>query len=199
MRCEWMDRCRSTRIAPISFSGGRWGLAMAPTMRQGLNLMLLAVSKTKPDGSGSKAERLRPGVAIVFASVLCLACCGCGSDDRQSSARESSQQLFDAGLSAFEAGDYEQAAELLGQAMEGPLHPDTLVTAGIHRAKARAHSGQLDDALSILESVEQGLPSEADYQVALGEIYAATGDLPSARKAFSQAKSLDRRIQVPSL
>ena len=98
------------------------------------------------------------------------------------------KKLLSDGLKAHQDGDLARAGELYRKALGlQPRNPDALNLMGVLMTQA----GQLDVAISLLESAARAAPDFAPVHVNLGNAYQAAGRLDDAIKAFTNAKMAD--------
>ncbi len=129
----------------------------------------------------------------VFASVLC----GCGNEVSSDSIAES-QDLLDQSKQLVADGDRSAALPLLETALEQTgLNVDQYAEALLYRAQCYAEAGQLEQANADLQEAEMGAPDPALMMHSKGVVLSAEGKDSEAKKAFSQAKRLDKSLNLP--
>ena len=130
--------------------------------------------------------------------ALSLISAGCTGEAQLAEERQAGQAAYDAGVSQFEAGNFEQAEQSFRDALSGILEPDLLFPAARYHALSLAHTGRIDEALGVLAEYEQGASGEDAYIVARAEAYAAAGQSDLAKDEYAAARELNPRIVVPN-
>ncbi|WP_145302020.1 hypothetical protein [Crateriforma conspicua] len=134
-------------------------------------------------------------VALAFSITVILCLIGCSGTTVET--RRSSTAAFSEGMAAFELEEYAKAEPLLAEAMSGALQPDVYVEAGVARAKCLGHLNMVQEGLGVADIMREGLPSEGEYFALRAAVYAAAGEVATAREEFAKARRLDRQVQPP--
>jgi len=128
--------------------------------------------------------------------LIVISTLGCGSSEKQQAAkRRSAQQSFDAGVAAFESGDYAVAEHELTAALElGGLYPDLYETAQATRAVSVAAQGKFDAAHALLDKLKQsGLEKDLLFS-ARSAVLAKQGKIKVAKAAWAKARRFNRNV-----
>lgn len=124
---------------------------------------------------------------------------GCSAGQQPSSEIATSEGGYDEAVIAFEASEFQKAEAHLSAAIDaGGLNPDLVVDAYLLRAEARTELEKLDEAMADLAFVEQGVPDLGRFHKLRGDILLAQGDKVGARKAFKNARQIDKSIKLPA-
>jgi len=137
---------------------------------------------------------MRIGLAPIVGAALALASGGCrfpGGEGRVSESLVASRQLCHQGVSAIERGQWEQAEQVLADAVERcPVDPD----ARRHYADALWHRGQREQAVWQLEQASRLALDDATLHVLLAEKRLAMGQVELARQSAQHAIDLDPKL-----
>ncbi|HMO85405.1 MAG TPA: hypothetical protein PKC18_10850 [Lacipirellulaceae bacterium] len=122
---------------------------------------------------------------------------GCRSRNEPTvDARRAALEAYDAGLAAFNSGDFSSAELKFTEAIElRGLGPDAYCDAAIRRAACWAAAGKYDEALAELQTQEEsgGPPDQID--VARSFVYRKQGKTGEAQAALARARRFNRLIK----
>ena len=137
---------------------------------------------------------MRIGLVPIVGVALALASAGCrlpGGEGPVSESLVASRQLCHQGVSAIERGQWEQAEQVLAEAVERcPVDPD----ARRHYAEALWHRGQREQAVWQLEEAGRLALDDATLHVLLAEKRLAMGHVELARQTAQYAIDLEPKL-----
>lgn len=137
---------------------------------------------------------MRIGLVPIVGAALALAAAGCrfpGDEGPVSESLVASRQLCHQGVSAIERGQWEQAEQVLADAVaKCPVDPD----ARRHYADALWHRGQREQAVWQLEEASRLALDDATLHMLLAEKRLAMGHVELARQTAQYAIDLDPKL-----
>ena len=108
------------------------------------------------------------------------------------------RRLYDAGLQAFQNGDFTTAESQLQAAISsGSLQPDLAEAALRLRARSRTALGKTAEAEADLAELKQGAAEMDQYWLAMAELELKKGNSTAAKEAVRQARGVNSRLQLP--
>lgn len=133
-------------------------------------------------------------IVVLLAAGATLGCYG--GDAGDPNLRRTSEESLTAGLEAMEAGNHDQAFELLGQAIQGGLNADMYSEALVHHAVAAAHLGKFDEAENDFEMLDQGATNMDEVLAAKSFLRGKQGKKATAKSLMQQARRLNPRVKA---
>lgn len=141
--------------------------------------------------------QLRPFVTLVLTIGL-LAVPGCSGGAPSASSIAETEGSYEAGLEAFQKGDFTAAETQLQAAISsGSLQPDLAEAALRLRARSRTALGKTAEAEADLAELKQGAAEMDQYWLAVAELELKKGNTTAAKDAVKQARGINARLQLP--
>jgi predicted Zn-dependent protease len=136
----------------------------------------------------------------ILTGMLAVAVTGCGRNTGvPTAAGISATTAMNDGFAALEGKDWQTAESLLTQALDakilsGDQYEETL----IGRARARIELGNLDEAAEDLEPLEAQAAAMDQVWMLKCDLAIRQNDMPTAQKAFVEAKKLNSTLLKPA-
>lgn len=136
-------------------------------------------------------------VALLVCTCL-LTTAGCNGGAPSASSIAETEGSYEAGLQAFQSGDFTTAETQLQAAIaSGSLQPDLAEAALRLRARSRTALGKTAEAEADLAELKQGAAEMDQYWLATAELELKKGNTAAAKDAVKQARALNARLQLP--
>jgi len=130
--------------------------------------------------------------------TICIA--GCSKPHVAPDLIRSAESAHAQGLEAMESHDYATALEQFTEAIEsGGLNADQAAAALLLSADCHVELGHLDDAASVLASLEDQSPEEDQFHLVRCKLFARQGDAAKAHAEFEVARRINPAVQPPTV
>jgi tetratricopeptide (TPR) repeat protein len=123
----------------------------------------------------------------IFIAAVSLCLLGCSGDAGNPDLRKSAEQALVDGRAAFDQGQFDQAYEQLGLAIQGGLNADLYSEALVRHAVAAIHLGKFEDAQADFERLDQGATNMDQVFAAKSFLALKQGNKPEANRLWQQA------------
>ncbi|MFM8724609.1 MAG: hypothetical protein ACKON9_05720 [Planctomycetaceae bacterium] len=135
--------------------------------------------------------------SLLLAIVL-LPLLGCGAGAASASSVAETEGSFEAGLQAFQTGDFATAeTQLTAAVSSGSLQPDLAEAALRLRARTRTALGKTAEAEADLAELKSGAAEMDQYWLACAELELKKGNTAAAKDAVKQARSVNPKVALP--
>lgn len=128
-----------------------------------------------------------------FAGYLCLAAVCLALSGCAQSGKEQQEEYKQQGIVAMASGDYDQALDLFGKALDlsGGSVGAQEIDICYYKAAALYQAGQIQEAIAVYDALTEYDEQNADAWFLRGSIYAGQRDLEKALEDYRQAVKLD--------
>lgn len=154
-----------------------------------------------PNPGCPRSLQLNPLSKLSATLLVCTALLstqGCGGGAPSASSIAETEGSYEAGLQAFQNGDFTTAESQLQAAIaSGSLQPDLAEAALRLRARSRTALGKTAEAEADLAELKQGAAEMDQYWLAVAELELKKGNNTAAKEAVKQARSVNSRLQLP--
>lgn len=135
--------------------------------------------------------------SLLLATVL-LPLLGCGAGAASASSVAETEGSYEAGLQAFQTGDFATAeTQLTAAVSSGSLQPDLAEAALRLRARTRTALGKTAEAEADLAELKSGAAEMDQYWLACAELELKKGNTAAAKDAVKQARSVNAKVALP--
>lgn len=137
-------------------------------------------------------------VTSLLLAIVLLPLLGCGAGAASASSVAETEGSYEAGLQAFQTGDFAAAeTQLTAAVSSGSLQPDLAEAALRLRARTRTALGKTAEAEADLAELKSGAAEMDQYWLACAELELKKGNTAAAKDAVKQARSANSKVALP--
>jgi len=137
-------------------------------------------------------------LALLLLGIGLMPLLGCGEGAASASSVAETEGSYEAGLQAFQTGDFATAETQLTAAVSaGALQPDLAEAALRLRARTRTALGKIAEAEADLTELKSGAAEMDQYWLACAELELKKGNTAAAKDAVKQARSANSKVTLP--
>lgn len=137
-------------------------------------------------------------VTSLLLAIVLLPLLGCGAGAASASSVAETEGSYEAGLQAFQTGDFAAAeTQLTAAVSSGSLQPDLAEAALRLRARTRTALGKTAEAEADLAELKSGAAEMDQYWLACAELELKKGNTAAAKDAIKQARSVNAKVALP--